>query len=105
MLQNHKIPYHMARSIKDLIDDNADWYSVIKHISKYLPNIKNTPRICDISFWNVVQNDGQTEIYCQEDSGCEHLFIGTLSVTLPPKKFYLCLNELGGYTLMLPEDY
>lgn len=105
MLTTDNIPYHITISIRELIKKDANWYSVILHIQKYLPEVKNTPRICDISFWHVIQNDVATQIYCQEDSGCKHKFAGRLPFTLPPKKFYLCLNELGGYTLMLPEDY
>jgi hypothetical protein len=105
MLATHKIPYQMTRSIKELLEENPNWYSVIVHIHHHLPEVKKTPRICDISFWQVIQSDGRSQVYCQEDSGCEPKFIGRLPFKLPPQKFYLCLNELDGYTLMLPEDY
>lgn len=105
MLATHKIPYRMTLSVKKLVEENANWYSVIVHIHKHLPEVKKTPRICDISFWHVIQNDADTLVYCQEDGGCEPKFIGRLPFKLPPQKFYLCLNEVGGYILMLPEDY
>ena len=106
MLQTHKIPFYMTLSIQELIDENSHWHSVILHIHNHLLEIKKSTRTNYFSVWTVECDDaGQSRIYCQEDTGCERLFVGCLPFKLPSQKFYLCLNELGGYTLMLPEDY
>ena len=102
----HNIPFFMTKSIEELLQKNPNWQSVLSHIHSQLPQIKKTPRINYFSVWTVENDDaGQSRIFCQEDTGCVHKFTMIFPFKLPQQKLYLCLNELDGYTLMLPSDY
>jgi len=101
----HTITLHTTPDVRDLIKSDSNWHHIMQLIYNNLPTIKRTPRVQDISFWTIENCPDGTTVSCREDNDIPPILFHKFSFKLPSQKLYLCLNEVGGYTLMTPSEY